>query len=247
MKALAALLAISITTASADDWPHYMGTGSDGIWKEEGIRKDLPEGGAPVAWRMPVNWGYAGPAVSDGLVYISDYKRTEGELINNPGKSVIWEGSERILCLDAKTGETKWVHETPRTYNVSYPGGPRATPTIADGLVYFLGAMGNLSVLDAKTGELKWEKDFQKDFGAPLPTWGFAAAPYVKDGTLYCLVGGEGSVAVAFRCEDRRAEVEGSRFRNAGLLPAFDHQSGRRRAIDHLEPRIAQRTQSGHG
>ena len=200
MKKLPVSLALMslFSIASADDWPRWMGEQADGVWREEGIRVDLAKEGAPVVWRVPVGWGYSGPAVSGGRVYLSDYQRSEGELINNPGKAVTWEGTERVLCLDSSTGKQLWKYEESRSYTLSYPGGPRATPTVADGIVYFLGGMGNLVALDAKTGEKKWEKDFQKDFGAGLPIWGFSAHPLVKDGTVYCVVGGEGSVAVAF-------------------------------------------------
>ncbi len=69
MRILTALLPLSVSTVFAEDWPRWMGSDSDGIWKEDGVRKDLPEGGAPVAWRVAVSWGYSGPAVSEGLVY----------------------------------------------------------------------------------------------------------------------------------------------------------------------------------
>lgn len=219
MKILSVVFAVGILTASADDWPRWMGAKADGVWTEKGIRSDLPESGAPVAWRVPVGWGYSGPAVAGDKVYLSDYQRSEGELMNSPGKAVTWEGRERLLCLDVKTGKELWKYEVPRTYKLSYPGGPRATPTIADGMVYFLGAMGNLVVLDAKTGEKKWEKDFQKDFGAGLPIWGFSAHPLVVDGTAYCLVGGEGSVAVAFDAKTGEVKWKALDARSQGYCP----------------------------
>ena len=219
MKKLPLLFFAALLSASADDWPRWMGEKADGVWREEGIRTDLPKEGAPVAWRVPVGWGYSGPAVADGRVYLSDYQRSEGELINNPGKAVTWEGKERLLCLDAKTGKEIWKYEASRSYNLSYPGGPRATPTVAGGKVYFLGGMGNFVVLDARTGEKKWEKDFQKDFGAGLPIWGFSAHPLVVDDTVYCVVGGEGSVAVAFDAKSGEVKWKALNARNQGYCP----------------------------
>ncbi|MDB4489159.1 PQQ-binding-like beta-propeller repeat protein, partial [Akkermansiaceae bacterium] len=67
-----------ILSAAAADWPRWMGGKADGVWRETGIRADLPEAGAPVAWRVPVGWGYSGPAVADGRVYVSDYQRSKG-------------------------------------------------------------------------------------------------------------------------------------------------------------------------
>ena len=139
--------------------------------------------------------------------------------MNSPGTAVTWEGKERLLCLDAKTGKIIWKYEENRTYFLSYPGGPRATPTIANGLVYFLGGMGNLIAFDAETGDKKWEKDFQKDFGASLPIWGFSAPPLVVTDTLYCLVGGEGSVAVAFDAMTGKVKWKALDARSQGYCP----------------------------
>lgn len=219
MKRIFALTMAGLLAAQADDWPRWMGEKADGVWREKGIRDDLPEKGAPVPWRVPVGWGYAGPAVAGGHVYLPDYQRSEGDLMNNPGKAVPWKGKERLLCLDVKTGKEVWKYEVSRDYLLSYPGGPRATPTIADGMVYFLGAMGHLTALDAKTGEKKWEKDFQKEFGAGLPIWGFSAHPLVKDGVVYCLVGGEGSVAVAFDAKTGKVLWKSLNARSQGYCP----------------------------
>jgi len=40
----------------------------------------------------------------------------------------------------------------------------------------------------------------KKDYAAPTPLWGFCGHPLVDGNRLVCLVGGEGSVAVAFEC-----------------------------------------------
>jgi outer membrane protein assembly factor BamB len=42
------------------------------------------------------------------------------------------------------------------------------------------------------------KKDLVKEYQTKTPFWGFAAHPLVMGNTLYCVVGGEGSVAVAF-------------------------------------------------
>lgn len=183
--------------ALADDWPQWMGPGRDSRWKEEGVAKELPEGGPKVLWRAPVQWGYGGPAVAGGKVYLMDYIIKSGKVVNNPGKAIPLKGTERTLCLDAATGKQLWVHAAEVDYELSYPGGPRATPTVVDGKVYALGAMGHLTCLDAESGEKLWEHDLPKKYGADVPIWGHSAHPLVHGKTLYCLAGGEGSVVVA--------------------------------------------------
>src|SRR5262249_4638015 len=107
-------------------------------------------------------------------------------------------GKERVLCLDAANGNVLWKHEYDCPYEISYPGGPRCTPTVHDGKVYALGAEGNLVCLDAKKGDVIWSKDFKKDYGAKTAIWGYASHPLMDGRRLVCVVGGEGSVAVAF-------------------------------------------------
>lgn len=191
-------LAATISPGFADDWPQWLGPERDSVWRETGILQRFPEGGPRVVWRAPVALGYSGPAVADGRVFLMDYVLESGRVTNNPGARDTLQGTERVLCLDAKTGELLWKHEYPRPYQVSYGGGPRCTPTVAGGKVYALGGEGNLWCLDAKTGRVLWSKDFVEDYGAETPFWGVSAHPLVDGDVLYALVGGPGSVAVAF-------------------------------------------------
>ena len=114
-------------------------------------------------------------------------------------------GDERILCLDAKSGEILWQRSYDVGYTVSYPKGPRATPSVDGDRVYTLGAEGRLHCLDASTGKIVWTKDFSRDYGAKTPTWGHAAHPLIDGDNVICLVGGEGSAVVAF---DKRTGKE---------------------------------------
>lgn len=185
-------------SARGDDWPQWMGPERDGVWREKGIVRAIPASGLPVKWRVPVKGGYTGPAVADGRVYLMDYDQTEGELSNSPNDRTLLTGSERILCFDAATGKLLWKHEQVVPYEISYASGPRCTPTVIDGRVYALGAEGNLTCLDAETGRVFWAKYFKREYNAPTPIWGFCGHPLVEGQLLICLVGGPGSVAVAF-------------------------------------------------
>lgn len=183
---------------SADDWPQWLGPERDSVWREDGTVTGIPEDGLPVLWRTELGYGYAGPAVANGRVYVMDYLLETGQVTNNPGGPDKTTGKERVLALDARTGQLVWKHQYDRPYKISYGGGPRCTPTVAEGKVYALGAEGNLWCLDAETGQVVWSVDFVRDYGATTPTWGVSAAPLVDGQLLYCVVGGQGSVAVAF-------------------------------------------------
>lgn len=196
------LLLLSRGLVHAEDWPGWRGANADGVWNETGILEKFPESGPEISWSVDVGLGYSGPAVAEGKVYLTDYQLASGEVINNPGGRAELDGKERILCLDAKSGKQIWKYEYARRYNISYPSGPRCTPTIANGKVFALGAEGDLLCLEASSGKLLWQVNYPQTFGVETPIWGFSSHPVYEDGVLYCIVGGEGSTAVAFDAEN---------------------------------------------
>ena len=188
-----------VVAGRADDWPQWMGAGRNEVWQEKGIVEKFPAGGPKILWRAPISGGYSGPAVAGGKVFVTDYVRAEGEVKNDFASRSRLQGKERVLCLAAGDGKLLWKHEYDCPYYLSYGSGPRATPTVSGGKVYVLGAEGNLSCLDAETGKVLWSKELKKEYKLEeAPFWGFCGHPLVVGKKLFCLVGGPGSVAVAF-------------------------------------------------
>lgn len=202
VRVLLASVAVCLMTSQlpAEDWPQWRGPNRDGIWKATGIIEKFPASGPNVLWRKPTGLGYAGPAVVGSHVYVADYILDESTDLPkpDPGTRNKLQGKERIRCLDAKTGDEIWKYEYDCSYFISYPSGPRVTPTVDGELLFALGAEGNLVCLNAKTGTKVWAKELKKEYGIEAPVWGFAGHPLVDGERLICLVGGEGSVAVAF-------------------------------------------------
>jgi outer membrane protein assembly factor BamB len=233
--------------ARAEDWPQWMGVKRDGVWSETGIRKALPKDAQPLRlWRADISPGYSGPAVADGRVFVTDRVLAAGE--KNPSdpfdtKQTV-KSTERVLCFDAKTGAPLWKHEYACAYQISYPSGPRCTPTVHAGKVYALGAMGDLHCLDAKTGDVVWTKNFPKDYGAKVPTWGFCGHPLVYQNLLICVVGGEGATAVAFDKDTGAEKWKALDAREPGYSPPTLIRAGGRdqvviwhaRAVNGLDP-----------
>src|SRR5262245_21499458 len=194
---IAATLAAAAGIVRADDWPQWLGPNREGVWRETGLVEKFPAGGPPVVWRKPIAGGYAGPAVADGRVFVADYDG-EGDKKPDPGKRSKLKGKERVLCFDARTGKELWKQEYDCDYEVSYPAGPRCTPTVSGGKVYTLGAMGHLACFDAASGRPIWSKELTKEYQAKVPQWGFAGHPLVEGNKLICVVGGDGTTLVAF-------------------------------------------------
>ncbi|MCP4455612.1 MAG: PQQ-binding-like beta-propeller repeat protein, partial [Planctomycetes bacterium] len=90
-----------------------------------------------------------------------------------------------------------WTHEYDCPYSVAYPAGPRATPTVHEGKVYTVGSEGDLFCLDAASGRVIFHCDMKKRFGLKIPVWGVCAPPLVDGDKLICIVGGDGTTAVA--------------------------------------------------
>ena len=180
----AAIVVGAAGMAAAEDWPEFRGAGRRGVWLESGILETFPAEGLKARWRTPVKRGYAGPAVADGRVFVTDYEPTDG-----------MRGTERALALDEATGEVLWVQEWAADYaGIQWEIGPGATPTVDGDRVYVLGRDGVLSAFKTDTGEVLWRKSYSEDYGVDRMRWGFdwgfASAPLVDDERLICFVGG---------------------------------------------------------
>jgi outer membrane protein assembly factor BamB len=236
---LGVLLGLVVSSARAEDWPQWLGPKRDGVWRESGILDKFPANGPPVRWRTPIGSGYTGPAVAGGKVYLADRVLADGSV--NPASGFtrnVVNGKERVLCLDEANGKILWKHEYPCTYEISYPAGPRCTPTVHDGKVYALGAMGDLVCLEADTGKLLWAKNFIKDYDAPTPVWGFCGHPLVDGKKLICLVGGaRDAVAVAFDKDTGKELWKALAAKEPGYCPPmiFDLNGKRQLIIWHPE------------
>ncbi|HUL51041.1 MAG TPA: PQQ-binding-like beta-propeller repeat protein [Candidatus Nitrosotalea sp.] len=242
-------LSISVPALHSDDWPQWLGPQRDAVWRETGILGRFPSNGLTFRWRVPIGGGYTGPAVAKGRVYVMDRHLAEGAKTppNAFARGEI-SGTERVLCLNEADGAILWQHEYDCPYTVSYAAGPRVTPAVQDGKVYTLGAEGNLLCLDAKKGAVIWSRDFKKDFGIKTPMWGFAGHPLVDGKKLICLVGGEGSVAVAFDKDSGRELWRALSAKEPGYAPPmiFEFTGKRELIIWHPEAVSGLDPETGH-
>ena len=182
----------SFSPLRAEDWPQWGGAQRDIVWREAGVVEQLPEGELPRVWSAPIGAGYAGPAVAEGRVFVTD--------------RLAEENLERVLAFDAADGKPLWKQEYEAPYGISYPLGPRTTPTVDGELVYTLGAVGHLLCLNAETGEVVWSKYLPEAVETKLPTWGLAAAPLIEGDQVIVLAGGaDGALVVSF---DKRSGEE---------------------------------------
>ncbi|MCH2130867.1 MAG: PQQ-like beta-propeller repeat protein [Pirellulaceae bacterium] len=170
--------------AQAEDWPRWRGPRADGTWNGPALKTSWEETDLAVMWQCAVGGGYSGIAVANGFVYLQD-------------RLLAPEDSERLLCVDASSGNPVFEDRYAVKYHddhdrsIDHDSGPRATPTIYQGLVYTLGAMGELRCLNARTGQLIWRKHLLDDLNGRLSTWGYSASPLIVGNSVIVQPGGE--------------------------------------------------------
>ncbi|MBL9125488.1 MAG: PQQ-like beta-propeller repeat protein [Planctomycetaceae bacterium] len=173
---------------AAGDWNQFRGPGRDGELRGVKIATDWAAEPPQLLWKQRIGPGWSSFAVIGDRVYTQEQR---GEL-------------ESVLCLDAATGKTIWVHsDQARFWDGQAGAGPRATPTFADSRLYTLGATGILNCRDAASGMLIWTHDTAKDSGAAAQMWGISNSPLVVDGLVIVWAGGPGDKGLlAYRTDD---------------------------------------------
>jgi len=191
---LAALAAFSLaapvpaTKPSGTDWPSFRGPNHSGVSTEKGLLAEWPKDGPKLLWQKTevkdIGTGYGSPAVVGGKIYLLG------------GDGAKQTAKEFVTCLD---GDGKQVWQTPLTttegkYNDGWGGGPRGTPTVDGGMVFVLGATGDVVALTADKGEIKWQKNLVKDLGGGIPFWGYSESVTVDGDQVVCTAGGKGGM-----------------------------------------------------
>jgi outer membrane protein assembly factor BamB len=182
-------------------WTDFRGPDRAGVYAETQIETDWPAAGLPRLWKQPVGGGYASFTVGEGRAYTIEQRRDR----------------EAIAAYDIETGRELWAFAYPALFDEILGGaGPRATPVYHDGLIYSLGAKGDLYCLWAKTGKPKWSKNILADNSAGNQRWGMAASPLIVDGMVVVTPGGAPG----------RSMVAYDRLSGARVWRALDDRAG---------------------
>jgi len=178
--ALSIIMILVAASASAADWPEFLGPNRDNKSTDTGLLKKWPEGGPKRLWETAgIGEGYASVAIVGKTIY------TTGEI----------DGDCVITALDMD-GKTLWTRKNGKAWKGSYPG-TRSTPTIVDGLLYHLSGIGNLICLKADSGKRVWAVDILDKFDGRNIMWGLAESPLVVGDMVVCTPGGEDVAMVA--------------------------------------------------
>jgi outer membrane protein assembly factor BamB len=155
----------------------FLGSERDGTVRGVRLARDWQARPPRELWRRALGAGWSGFAVDRGIA-VTQEQRGERE----------W-----VTGYDLRTGVPIWAHGDVTRHEDPMGGpGPRATPTIADGIVYALGGTGLLNALDLATGARIWSRDVVQEHGARIPEYGVATSPLVVDEHVVVLAGGPG-------------------------------------------------------
>jgi outer membrane protein assembly factor BamB len=189
LSALRTAIGVSIlvwaASGLASDWPQLLGPTRNGIYSGPELAESWPKEGPAVVWQRQVGQGFSGPAVASGKLVLF-HRQDEREVVE---------------CLEAGTGKALWSFGYPTAYHddFGFDEGPRATPTIAEGMVYTYGAEGVLTCCELASGKKLWSVDAKRQFQAPKGFFGIGSSPLLEGNALLVNIGGRnGAGIVAF-------------------------------------------------
>ena len=176
------LLVVSLSSASAADWPQFLGPARNGISPETGLMKTWPENGPKEVWRVKGGVGMSGMAISGGKLMT---------LVQKDGKQ--W-----LLTLDAKTGKTLWETPLAPEYENQMGNGPRGTPAISGDQVFVYTGEGILIAASIKDGNILWKHHSVSELGGTPADYGMACSPLVVGSQVIVTPGAPGAAVVAY-------------------------------------------------
>lgn len=198
-------------------FPQFLGPTRDGRLPGPALARDWTARPPRELWRVPVGEGWSGFAVARGVAVTQEQHGAE----------------ERVVAYDLATGRVRWSHADDARYATTIAGvGPRATPAIAGGRVFTLGATGILNALELQSGRRQWTRNVLTENRAVSPEWGKSSSPVVEDGRVVVSVGGaDGQSLVAYDARDGSPVWSAGSDRSSYSTPALLTLAGRRQLV----------------
>jgi len=161
-------------------WPAYRGADRSGRQHGTQLATDWAKQAPELIWSIEVGPGWSSFAVASQLLFTQEQRG----------------GLETTVAYDAGSGREVWVRSVESRFDDALGGpGPRATPTLADGKLFVMGAQGFLLRLDPKTGAVDWQQDLRKVAGRSPPMWGFSSSPLCSSASISKMASAGGPAA----------------------------------------------------
>jgi outer membrane protein assembly factor BamB len=175
----ALILMLLTVPAFGGDWANWLGPTHNGVSDETWSGK-WGAAGPKRLWKANVGLGYASVTIANDRAYTLGYK---GD-------------SETVYCFSAASGKPLWSH----TYKAkkmanAHRGGPNATITVHDGLLYSISKDGQLFCFkEGDTKSVVWSKSMRTVLGVRHEAWGYACSPLIHGKQLILHAGGTTSL-----------------------------------------------------
>jgi outer membrane protein assembly factor BamB len=237
---------VDLSIETPHDFPMFLGGRMDGT-VEADFRIDAEQFSTSTQiWKQPIGSGWSGFAARNGYAITMEQRGDQ----------------ECITCYSIETGRLQWLHQnTARHHDKMNLGhvGPRATPTIFDGYVYAVGAVGNFVCLNGTNGAEVWRTDLNELLGIELAhetdsgglafqyekntalSWGRSGSPLIVDDLVVVPGGGpSGNVSTLLAFDRVTGELRwrGGREMIAYGSPVLATVAGRRQILLTAETQV---------
>ncbi|MBY0587680.1 PQQ-binding-like beta-propeller repeat protein [bacterium] len=151
------------------DYPQYLGPKRNACFRGVELNLDWKNFPPEKKWRHAVGKGWSAFAIVGDFAFTQEQRGDD----------------ESVVCYSLRTGETVWVHSDRDAFRSTFGGdGPRATPTIHEGIVYTVGATGIVNCLAGDTGQVIWSTRIREQNEENLPH-GICGSPLLVGNHLY--------------------------------------------------------------
>jgi outer membrane protein assembly factor BamB len=170
---LAVLFLVLVSCSGRKEFSQWRGPDRDGKYPQTGLLRQWPTDGPEM------HWSYEGLGAGHGSVSIAEDKLF---VLGMPDTIGV------IYSFDLQ-GNLLWQKEYGLEWYANYTG-PRSTPSIMDGLLYFVSGQGVALCMDTDAGEVLWSVDMFERFDGQKITWGIAESPLLDGDRIILTPGG---------------------------------------------------------
>jgi outer membrane protein assembly factor BamB len=169
-----------ISCSGNEEFSQWRGPDRDGKYPDTELLKQWPEEGPEMLWSFEgLGAGHGSASIAGDRLFVLGMPDTIGV----------------IYSFDLH-GNLLWEKEYGLEWYANYTG-PRSTPTIIGGLLYFVSGQGVAFCMDKETGEVIWQVDMLEEFDGRQIRWGMAESPLLDGDRIILTPGGERHNVVA--------------------------------------------------
>ena len=160
-------LALGVAAVHGANWPQFRGPDRSGVARDESLLEAWPESGPQEVWHREFGAGYSSIAIVGSRLFTMSAD----------------DNGEYVVGLDISDGSSLWQKRLGDFVDSELgDGGPRATPTVVDDVVYAISSQSKLVALESDSGTSIWEVDLAAS--GPVPRFGYSISPLVDRGVV---------------------------------------------------------------